>query len=44
MILDIDEDLEGSIMDHELNKRSVSERDFNEICKYILGSFMITFR
>ena len=36
-ILTVDEeDMEGSITDHELNRRSVSERDFNEICKYFI--------
>ena len=34
-----DDDIEGSITDHELNRRSVSERDFNEICKLFTFSF-----
>ena len=35
IVLTLDEeDIDGSITDHELNRRSVSERDFNEICKY----------
>jgi hypothetical protein len=37
-----EEDIEGSITDHELNRnRSVSERDINEICKYLYIMYVI---
>ncbi len=40
----LDEDMDHEVKDCELNRRSMSERDLNDICKLLKSSIEITSR